>query len=76
MVLSMRNRLDVFQYVNNHNLVNEQRCKNIREEKVCGMCKWHEHENFSDGWVCVCNRSDNCADWTEAENTCEQWEAR
>ena len=21
--------------------------------KCCGTCRWHSHEDISDGWVCV-----------------------
>ena len=43
-------------------------------EKVCGLCRWHEHENISNGRVCVNYNSDYCADWTDYEYTCEEWE--
>ena len=46
------------------------------KEKICGMCDWHSHENISDGWVCVNNDSDYCADWTEYNHVCDEWEAR
>lgn len=44
-------------------------------EKNCGNCKWHEHENIDDGYVCVNHESENCADWTEDDDCCECWEA-
>jgi len=45
-------------------------------EKVCGTCRWHEHEDISDGWVCVNDKSDECTDWTHYEHSCEHWEGR
>lgn len=47
---------------------------NMRE--VCGTCKYHEHENIDDGWVCVNDKSEYFADWTEYNDTCEEWEGR
>lgn len=45
-------------------------------DKICGTCKWHKHEGIDDGWVCVNDRSDYCTDWTDYEDTCEDWEER
>lgn len=42
--------------------------------KECGNCKHHYHEDIDDGWVCVNPRSRFCTDWTEYEDTCEEWE--
>ena len=47
-----------------------------KDEKCCGTCKWHKHENASDGWVCVNNESYYCADWTEYDDRCLDWEDR
>lgn len=44
--------------------------------KECGNCKHHYHEDIDDGWVCVNPRSRFCADWTEYEDTCEEWEEK
>lgn len=44
--------------------------------ECCGTCKWHEHENISDGWVCVNNDSEYVADWTDYDFCCEQYESR
>lgn len=46
------------------------------KQEICGTCKWHEHENISDGWVCVNSDSEYCADYTEYNDTCEEWEER
>ncbi len=46
------------------------------DDKCCGTCKYHHHENIDDGWVCVNDRSEYCADWTEYEDFCEEYEER
>lgn len=46
------------------------------EERCCGTCRWHCHENVTDGWVCVNGDSDNCTDFTDYNDSCEEWEAR
>ena len=33
-------------------------------KRICGTCRWHQHEDISDGWVCVNDQSDHRADWT------------
>ncbi len=45
-------------------------------DKCCGTCKWHEHETVDDGWVCVNADSRYCADWTDYNHVCEDWEER
>ena len=46
------------------------------EERICGTCRYHEHEDISDGWVCVNAMSENCTEWTEYRDTCGVWEKR
>lgn len=46
----------------------------VRMNKCCGTCKYHKHEDISDGYICVNLNSDNCADWTENESCCDEWE--
>lgn len=48
----------------------------MTNEKCCGTCKYHRHEDIDDGWVCVNDRSEYCADWTEYSDSCEAWEER
>lgn len=41
----------------------------------------HIHAMDSNGhlngtWVCVNDRSEYCADWTEYSDSCEEWEGR
>lgn len=48
----------------------------MSNEKICGNCKWHKHEDWTDGWVCVNDRSDYCTCWTEYRDYCEEFEER
>ena len=45
-------------------------------KKCCGTCKWHSHEDISDGYVCVNDESEYCTDWTDYDHCCEDWEGR
>ena len=45
-------------------------------EQCCGTCKYHQFENVNDGYVCVNSESEYCADWTEYEDSCGEWEER
>ena len=42
----------------------------VRMKKCCGTCKWHD--DFS--WACFNGDSENCADFTDPEDSCECWE--
>lgn len=42
-------------------------------KKICGNCKYHQHEDIDDGWVCVNDSSENLADWTETYDSCEHF---
>ena len=44
--------------------------------ECCGTCKWHQHEDIDDGWVCVNDRSEYCTDWTDYKDCCEDWEGK
>lgn len=46
------------------------------DDKCCGTCKYHHHEDIDDGWVCVNDRSEYFADWTEYSDSCDEWEGR
>lgn len=46
------------------------------KDKVCGTCKYHQHEDITDGWVCVNGDSEYCADWCDYDHTCDDWEGR
>ena len=47
-------------------------------EKICGTCRWHQKDNTDPGeaWICVNDKSDHCADWTDYRDVCEEWEVR
>ena len=47
-----------------------------KEEKkeCCGTCRYHVHEGIDDGWVCVNDTSLYCADWTEYDFCCDDYE--
>lgn len=44
--------------------------------QCCGNCKYHEHENIDDGYVCVNSDSAYCAEWTDCMSHCEEWEGK
>lgn len=46
------------------------------EKECCGTCKWHRHEDITDGWVCVNYESEYCTDFTPYDHCCEEWEGR
>lgn len=48
----------------------------MTEERICGTCRYHYHENICDGWVCVNDASEYVTDYTEYEDSCEEWEGR
>lgn len=43
-------------------------------DKSCKTCRYHRHEDISDGYVCVNDESEACADWTEDDFSCDKWE--
>lgn len=45
-------------------------------DKCCGTCKYHLFEKVSFGFVCVNGDSEYCADWTDYNDSCEEWEER
>lgn len=46
------------------------------ERQCCGTCKYHTHEDFSDGWVCTNAGSIYCTEWTDYNDSCELWEEK
>ena len=45
----------------------------------CGNCRWWEKDDISDDpndHICVNEESENLADWTEWNDSCEEWERR
>lgn len=45
-------------------------------DECCGNCKHHQYEDASQGWVCCNPDSECCADWTEYDDVCEEFEER
>lgn len=41
----------------------------------CGTCRWHRRDYAGD-WVCCNDQSENLSDWTDYEDSCEEWEGR
>ena len=62
---------DVDPYLNVANRLSQQ-----PPARVCGTCFYHQHEYIDDGWVCVNDASDRCTDWTDYDDTCDEWEGR
>ena len=44
------------------------------DDKCCGTCKYHGFENLSDGFSCVNEQSEYFEDFTEYNDSCEEWE--
>lgn len=42
------------------------------KEQICEFCKWHD--DFS--WACFNGDSEKCADFTDNEDYCAEWESR
>ena len=48
----------------------------INLEPCCGNCKWHKQdENFKEDWICCNDKSKYVADWTSAEDVCDEYES-
>lgn len=45
-------------------------------DKCCGNCKWHEHDEQYGDWVCVNADSENVADFTDYEYSCEEFKEK
>lgn len=48
-------------------------------DRVCGTCRWHKRDTDDGGnevWVCSCGDSGNWSDWTDYDDTCEEWTKR
>ena len=44
--------------------------------KICGTCYWHQYEYINSDWRCVNDSSDYCTDWTDYDDTCDEWTAK
>ena len=45
-------------------------------EEICKNCKYWQHEEIDNGFVCVNDLSYHLADWTEEYETCEKFEVK
>lgn len=48
----------------------------MNDIEICGTCIYHQYEDVTDGWVCVNDQSEYCADWTDYNDSCECWEGK
>lgn len=42
----------------------------------CGMCKWHQYDEYSNDWFCANGESEYFADFTGYDDCCEEFEER
>ncbi len=42
----------------------------------CSTCKWIQFDEYGLAWVCVNGDSEYCADFVDAEGSCNKWECR
>lgn len=47
-------------------------------KECCGNCKYHHNDEamFPEDYICVNDASEHCADWTDKNDYCYQWEGR
>ncbi len=46
------------------------------DRRICGECKWYQHEDIDDGWVCINSDSEHCTNWCDYDDSCEEFEER
>lgn len=46
------------------------------EREYCGNCRWHTKEALTNEWMCDCEDSDYCMDYTGYNDGCECFERR
>lgn len=46
----------------------------MERKECCGNCRYHEKDLYDEGYICVNGESDYCADWTEYNDFCEEYE--
>lgn len=51
-----------------------ERRVDMSDKECCSTCKHHYPDGLD--WVCTNPDSDYCADWTEYNDKCEEWEER
>lgn len=47
-----------------------------KKKECCGTCRYHEHENVTDGWVCVCDQSEYVTEWMDYNFCCDKYDGR
>ena len=47
----------------------------MSNDKCCGTCKYY-HEYIGGAWLCVNDQSEYCVEWTEYDDSCDEWEGR
>lgn len=45
-------------------------------KECCGNCRWWEKDGEDGDHVCVNDESENLADWTEWNDSCDGWERK
>lgn len=49
----------------------------MEKRKICGECRYHvQQDRNACAWWCENIESDNCAMFTDYDDTCEAWESR
>lgn len=46
-------------------------------KECCGTCKYYERDFwYNEDWLCVNERSEYVADWTDYDHCCDEYEER
>lgn len=48
----------------------------MKKERICKNCKYHQHEDIDDGYVCCNPDSDYVGDWTDENDWCSEWKEK
>ena len=48
----------------------------MKDKECCGTCKYHCYEKADQGWICTKDSSDYCADWTDYDDCCDEYEEK
>jgi hypothetical protein len=46
------------------------------KKQICGTCEFHKYNFYHDDYMCRCDESEYCADWTDYKHTCDCWEEK
>lgn len=44
--------------------------------RICKDCKWWQYEEIDQGHICCNSESHKCAEWTEEDYFCDEWEKK